>query len=406
MLRDLAPFDGKASDLIVYNQATGLIRRGLDDVSRALRLRPAVLRVPVDYPTVQLAVDSALAGDIIAILPGDYEENVIVTKAITIRADSEHVRFRARDEASALVLVHLEFGKLTVENLIFEGQSGVFWDPQIAVQITQGEVILHHCRFRGWNTADASADVDGEYWEEYWRRFTLSFPILVSGHESRLEACDCLFDDSDGGVDVIQGATATIQGCSFKHIGSSISVDHGTVVSSRNSFARADGFHVGQSATVDSGYDTLIGPDYLVSASNSARSHVRFEHVTAINCSSVMGLCIGPSLIRPDLDGNWIWESPEVIIADSIICVRPNEPYAQIRYTPDVASDWGMPEIDIWHAISFTGRNLICAPPKFTGRDPAFGDITDGQVSLMPNSPALGIASDGTNLGAWQGAAT
>jgi parallel beta-helix repeat protein len=47
-----------------------------------------VIRVPVDYPTIQAAVDAACAGNTIIVGEGIYTENVKVNKALTIKSTS------------------------------------------------------------------------------------------------------------------------------------------------------------------------------------------------------------------------------------------------------------------------------------------------------------------------------
>lgn len=52
---------------------------------------PATLRVPLDFPTVQSAVDAARPQDLVLVSPGEYEEAVVVrTPDITIRGTDRH----------------------------------------------------------------------------------------------------------------------------------------------------------------------------------------------------------------------------------------------------------------------------------------------------------------------------
>ena len=46
--------------------------------------RPADIVVPIDFPTIQEAVDAANEGDVIKVLPGTYTEQIIINKSLTI----------------------------------------------------------------------------------------------------------------------------------------------------------------------------------------------------------------------------------------------------------------------------------------------------------------------------------
>lgn len=46
---------------------------------------PVILRVPDEYPQIQAAIDAAPNGAIILISPGEYRENLTITKSLTLR---------------------------------------------------------------------------------------------------------------------------------------------------------------------------------------------------------------------------------------------------------------------------------------------------------------------------------
>ncbi len=46
---------------------------------------PAILRVPEEYPQIQVAIDAAPNGAIILISPGEYRENLTIRKSLTLR---------------------------------------------------------------------------------------------------------------------------------------------------------------------------------------------------------------------------------------------------------------------------------------------------------------------------------
>jgi len=45
---------------------------------------PAVIRVPADYPTIQMAIDAASPGDVVLVTSGTYYEHVTVNKSLTL----------------------------------------------------------------------------------------------------------------------------------------------------------------------------------------------------------------------------------------------------------------------------------------------------------------------------------
>jgi hypothetical protein len=117
---------------------------------------PPILHVPVDYPTIQAAVDAARPGQMILIAPGAYREAVRVnTPDITIRGeDRNRVILDGKHQLSSGI--EIEADNVVVENMTarYYAGNGFYWDG--------GEDASHpRSGFRGsYLTAYANGDYD------------------------------------------------------------------------------------------------------------------------------------------------------------------------------------------------------------------------------------------------------
>jgi VWFA-related protein len=77
-------------------------------VTVTLNIRP--IEVPTDYPTIQEGVDAAYENDIVLVLPGAYEENLLVKKNVEIRS-SQGMDFTTIDGTGLGAVVSFENAK-------------------------------------------------------------------------------------------------------------------------------------------------------------------------------------------------------------------------------------------------------------------------------------------------------
>ena len=272
-----------------------------------------------------------------------------------------------------------------------------------------GQVLLRGCEFTGWESETS-----------------LQCAVAVTGEKSALEAQACRFFDSDFGIDVSDKATAIVDGCNFVRVCNPFGVTNGSIVSRNNSMMEGGCFvSLGENSTIDSHFDSVIHPECLLDGSEATDSTANFNHLT-VSSRSLLGISIWESPIHSDPDQKWVWAAPKVYVADSIIFLESTDPFA-VRFTlsalqpctprlfrlrPVVFSTrssnsalprWDVSQLHVWDYVWFGGYNMIHARPDFPGDDPGFGEIDHGKLSLNSDSPAIGAAFDGTNLGAWQG---
>jgi hypothetical protein len=69
-----------------------------------------VVRVPEDFPTIQTAIDAVAEGGTVLIGPGEYRENIQITKSLhVIGSDQERVRIYGLDDQKPVVYVRSQF---------------------------------------------------------------------------------------------------------------------------------------------------------------------------------------------------------------------------------------------------------------------------------------------------------
>lgn len=110
---------------------------GTEDSSlKAIYVLPNTLIATTDTG-VQAAIDAASAGDTVLVLPGTYNENVSITKALTLSGAQTGVDGRNRTSASESVIngtnvsVDIETSNVTLDGFTVSGgtNAGVFIDP-------------------------------------------------------------------------------------------------------------------------------------------------------------------------------------------------------------------------------------------------------------------------------------
>jgi len=91
-----------------------------------LGLAGQTITVPDDYPTIQAAIDAAEPGATIVLMPGEYNENLVLTKDLTLQGNSAKVNAGNPERPVVVVLA----GVVCLEGLVIRGgQYGILVGP-------------------------------------------------------------------------------------------------------------------------------------------------------------------------------------------------------------------------------------------------------------------------------------
>jgi hypothetical protein len=83
-LNTVARFPGTGVYTLRLTVSDGQLVSYDEMVVTVLSAHPHVIRVPLDYPTIQAAINAAQAHDLVLVSPGTYRENVTITKTLTL----------------------------------------------------------------------------------------------------------------------------------------------------------------------------------------------------------------------------------------------------------------------------------------------------------------------------------
>jgi parallel beta-helix repeat protein len=86
--------------------------------------KPATLRVPQDFFTVEEALRAAQAGDIILLSPGVYSVNLVLEKSVTLKGAGTPLNLQGKDGAKPVLTVQGSGVEVRLENLAVLAQAG------------------------------------------------------------------------------------------------------------------------------------------------------------------------------------------------------------------------------------------------------------------------------------------
>ncbi|NUO17934.1 T9SS type A sorting domain-containing protein [bacterium] len=192
----------------------------------------AVLRVPSEYPTIQLALSAVLNGDTILVAPGEYIESLVAPPIDFLirgeaRIDSQTTEFSVIDPtdlagSDTLRCVTLTGGKVNFEDIVFRNRSEMTWGRPgtrpagIVGDTTVREVTFERCIFD--SVQSGISQIDRITVKNCRFIGSLRTAVYTGLWRGRLYADSTWFDGATLGL-VTAGRGGYIRDCLFTHRG-------------------------------------------------------------------------------------------------------------------------------------------------------------------------------------------
>ncbi|MER6396565.1 right-handed parallel beta-helix repeat-containing protein [Kitasatospora sp. NPDC001603] len=145
------------------------------------------------YRTIGAALEAARSGAVISVRPGRYEENLVITKMVTITAEEARGSVRISPRRGAVVQVVAEAVQLT--GLVLQGQD----EELPTVDVPRGQAALQDC------------EVAGNSWT-----------AVLARQQGSLAMRGCrVVNPAGAGIVETSTGTSVIEDCVIEHLGSS-----------------------------------------------------------------------------------------------------------------------------------------------------------------------------------------
>lgn len=370
--------------LIPFPSSQALARRGLEDLSRAAKTGRNIIKVPEDCTELELALKQAPPGWTIDLAAGTYPVNLALDKPLTVEGRSAGATLLAGDPSRPVCRVACAEGELVLKGVSIRGDVGA--QSIDGVDLQAGLLSVVDCDFSG---------IEEVLLED--ESIRQGFAVRARGPGARLKITGSKFSDCWPTIDVLGGAHLSLARCVFLGQFAAVHLWDGSTASLRQNIfvgrsASAVGVMVGRGSKFTSDHDTYDGLDDVFSLSYDQGQSVGTVRHATIRCSSLVRIHYGTIQGAPLV--------PRLELVDCIVQMGSADVNA--RYS---AFDSGVPtrRLGMRDVLKMEGKNLFFCPPDFPGPDPLLGGLSGNQLRLASGSPAIGSASDGTNLGAWQG---
>jgi parallel beta-helix repeat protein len=166
----------------------------------------STITVPDDYPTIQEAVDAASDGDTITVREGTYNENVDVTKQLTIISENgaDSTTVTAADEEDHVFYVTAEY--VTIDGFTVTGATGM--DESQANEEEKGRAGI----FLGDGAGHCTISDNIVFSNYYGIRLTSSSDNTISNNEVHSNTMEGIYLWTNCNNNVIDGNTAYSNG--------------------------------------------------------------------------------------------------------------------------------------------------------------------------------------------------
>ena len=401
---DKAITSSKELSLII--KSSELARRGVELISQ---LQPRILYVPSEYKKIEDAVAQASDGDVIEVASGEYHVNVIIDKSITIRGENQDVKFFPHQsrkyrygimeypkDDSSIIKIDNPDSEVKLQNIIFSTYDSIYYPA--AIIIKNGRVLVDNCTFGSFFMSfETFCKVDLNYPNAEVSSMFVRPTILLFGNVTEFIISNSIFIECSNCIFAEKISKLVVEECIFnlEHedtYGITIRDTDASIIDSI--FLSGVPLYLFGNSNVYSKNDYYSkNKDVLFINGNGS---VSFNHVT-VDADYLLSHS-KTSFVTVDALDNLNMKKPCVSISNSIVILKSSFLRGRtINFNH-------LKNVSIFNCslVIIEENNLIFSPPDFTDGNPMLGDVEDNKITLLPSSPAIGAASDGLNLGAWQ----
>jgi pectin methylesterase-like acyl-CoA thioesterase len=211
--------------------------------------------VPSQYSTIQAAVNAAVAGDVINIADGTYNEQVTIASNKTsirlVGATQSGVKLRATTAATTALTVNGT--DITISTMTIENTAGATAGPANACRVNSKRVEFHRCYINGWQDTFAIWDNALVYCTLSEIRGSVDF--IYSGGTAFFSSCNIKQLRSTGGVNT---APSTPQAVTYGFVFSGCTINRASGVGDNSSTLMRPWRPDGQTAYINCTMDAHI----------------------------------------------------------------------------------------------------------------------------------------------------
>ena len=358
-------------------------------------LKKDIIFIPRDYSTIDEAIRNANDGATIYIRGGEYKTSASIEKSIKIIGLDDKPKLSIAESKKPAFRITESADNVEIENLDFIGVGDVYCQPSIICY--NHNLVIKGCAFQDY-------ELDFDLWEESGDdEYRITSAIYLSGNFQRVTIEGCVFNNCEQSI--CSDDSNTIEITANRFYKTQLSMYKDVKVKSRDNTLILTGWNLGKNTNLISIRDTYIDCDTLVSSSSA--SYSEFFHCTVLSKYLFgIGIGVGENLINPTSREIWANGRPQLVFVNCIvhsdfganICVR----YAASSFNLNYDGNKIPQDIFSESLVDFSEHNLLHIPPKYLCE--IHGVVIKNQtVVLQQNSPAISRASDGTNLGSYQG---